>query len=61
MNEEREQISQDEEREIDIKDPWQVLLWCRSLNVTKSQLEAAVLAVGNNSEEIRHYLMDQHH
>ena len=61
MNEEFEEISQTEQRDIDINDPWQVLLLCRSLNVTKSQLEAAVRAVGNDSQEIRHYILDQHH
>jgi hypothetical protein len=61
MNEEFEELSQAEDEGIDINDPWQVLLLCRSLNVTKSQLEAAVRAVGNDSQDIRHYLLDQHH
>jgi hypothetical protein len=61
MNEEFEELSQTEDRDIDINDPWQVLLLCRSLNVTKSQLEAAVRAVGNDSHDIRHYILDQHH
>ena len=58
MNE-QESLSPPAEDQIDVKDSWQVLWWCRILNITKTQLETAVDAVGCEPKDIRHYLFQR--
>ena len=41
---------------IDIKDPSEVKNWCRALGCTKSELKAAVKAVGPSAPEVRQWL-----
>ncbi len=60
MNEERESLARpDDEQEIDIRNSWQVLLWCRTLGITKSQLEEAINAVGTDADAITRYISNK--
>jgi hypothetical protein len=60
MNDERETLSPSEKERIDVKDAWQVLWWCRSLNITKTQLEIAIEAVGDEPDNIRQFISHNH-
>jgi hypothetical protein len=55
MNDEHKP-SASENNQIDVSDAWQVLWWCRVFNITKSQLESAVAAVGNEPEDVRRFI-----
>ena len=43
---------------VNLNDSWQVLLWCRELGLTKTQLESAVQAAGPQLANVRHFLGD---
>jgi hypothetical protein len=60
MNDEREALRPSENDRIDVKDAWQVLWWCRSLNITKTQLEIAIDAVGDDPDSIMQYFSRNH-
>jgi hypothetical protein len=60
MNDELEALSPLENERIDVKDAWQVLWWCRSLNITKTQLELAIDAVGDEPDCIMQYFSHNH-
>ncbi len=60
MNDEREELVPSGDGQINIRDAWQVLWWCRSLNITKTQLETAIEAVGNDPEVVRRYVINKH-
>jgi hypothetical protein len=53
-NETLQMIEQDN-RTIDIKDAWEVLWFCRTLGITKSQLEYAINKVGDTVMDIRRH------
>lgn len=57
MNDEREALVPSEDERINTKDAWQVLLWCRNLNITKTQLEIAIAAVGDDPEDVKRYFI----
>ena len=46
-------------KRIDINDPSEVDDWCESLKCTKSELKAAVRAVGTSASEVRKWLKRQ--
>ena len=52
-------IAQHSDWRLDLSDAWQVLWWCRYLEITKSQLEAAVGSVGNCIGDIQQFLSAQ--
>ncbi len=60
MNDEREGLAPSGDDRINIRDAWQVLWWCRSLNITKTQLEAAIDEVGSEPEDVRRYISSKH-
>ena len=60
MKDEREMLASYGEDRIDISDAWQVLHWCRMLNITRPQLEEAVHAVGDEPEKVRAYFAPGH-
>lgn len=41
---------------INVNEPWEVNWWCKAFGVTKSQLEAAVKAVGTSVTKVKQYL-----
>ena len=43
-------------KRIDINDPSEVKNWCRDLGCTKSELKAAVKAVGTSASKVRQWL-----
>ena len=49
-------MMQPEDWRINVNDSWQVLWWCRSFGITKSQLEKAIGSVGNVVIDVRHHL-----
>ncbi len=56
MANEQNQMVQPEDWRINVNDAWQVLWWCRSLGITKTQLEKAISTVGNVIIDIKHHL-----
>jgi hypothetical protein len=56
MNDEHYLPTSSEDERIDTRDSWQVLWWCRTLNITKTQLEDAINAVGNEPGDVKRYL-----
>ena len=52
-------IVQQEDWRLDVSDSWQVLWWCRYLDITKSQLEFAINNVGNKISDIKLFLCAQ--
>lgn len=46
------------ETQIDTADPWDLFLWCRTLGITKSQLETVIQTVGTSLEDIRRHVED---
>jgi hypothetical protein len=40
---------------VNVNEPWEVDYWCKEFNCTKSQLIAAVKAVGTSSSKVRAY------
>ncbi len=45
--------------DINTGDPWDMFLWCRTLGITKSQMETAIQSVGTSLEHIRRYVEDE--
>ena len=41
---------------ISLTEHWEVNYWTRTLNCTKSELEAAIKAVGNGTEKVKAHL-----
>ncbi len=56
MTNERDQEPPEDEMQVDTGDPWEVLLLCRNLGITKTQLEIAVHAVGTSLDDIRLFI-----
>jgi len=52
-------VIQPDDWKINMNDAWQVLWWCRYLGLTKSQLEAAIVASGNGIVDVKRYLACQ--
>jgi hypothetical protein len=49
------QLGQQENWTINVQDAWEVLWFCRSLGITKSQLEGAINAVGSTVMDIKQH------
>ena len=45
-------------KRIDINDPSEVRNWCRALQCTKSELKAAVKAVGTSASKVEKWLKE---
>jgi len=60
MANEQNLMMQPEDRMINVNDGWQVLLWCNSFGITKTQLEKAIGSVGNVIVDIKHHLSVKH-
>ena len=45
-----------DQQRIDVNDPQEVANWCKALNCTKSELRAAVCAVGTSASAVRSWL-----
>lgn len=45
----------EEDKQFDLDDPKEIMLWCKLFNCTEGDLRVAVMAVGKSQEAIKEY------